>query len=150
MDGQSPCLFASLYHEWAVTPFLPILKLLLQDQRGENRKSAFMELKGMLVKNQKQNSVGEGRTDRCFSSTPINSARQDKVKQQPLRAAASRRRMSRNVEEAELLRVLQRRRRVMEDGREPSTSTQTQGTLQYHNPAQARPLFKLKPCVSTA
>lgn len=64
----------------------------------------------------------------CFSSVSINSAHQDRVKPQPLRAVASRRRRtSRNVEEAELLRVLQRRRRVMEDSREPSTSTQTQG-----------------------
>uniref|UniRef100_H3CD08 Shootin 2 n=1 Tax=Tetraodon nigroviridis TaxID=99883 RepID=H3CD08_TETNG len=68
------------------------------DQRNENRKSAIVELKGML----------------------------DQVKHQPLRGVAPRKRMSRNVEEAELLRVLQRRRRVMEDGREPNTSTQTQ------------------------
>lgn len=68
----------------------------------------------------------------CFSSISINSAHQDKVKQQPLRGVAPRTRMSRNVEEAELLRVLQRRRRVMEDSREPNTSTLTQGTLCCH------------------
>ncbi|XP_056883358.1 shootin-1 isoform X3 [Takifugu flavidus] len=66
------------------------------DQGGENRKSAIMELKGML----------------------------DKMKHQPLRREATRRGTVRNVEEAELLRVLRRRRRVMEDNWEPNAPTE--------------------------
>eukprot|EP00066_Takifugu_rubripes_P025839 XP_011615105.1 PREDICTED: shootin-1-like isoform X3 [Takifugu rubripes] len=67
------------------------------DQGGENRKSAIMELKGML----------------------------DKMEHQPLRREATRRGTVRNVEEAELLRVLRRRRRVMEDNWEPNAPTET-------------------------
>eukprot|EP00066_Takifugu_rubripes_P025836 XP_011615102.1 PREDICTED: shootin-1-like isoform X1 [Takifugu rubripes] len=66
------------------------------DQGGENRKSAIMELKGML----------------------------DKMEHQPLRREATRRGTVRNVEEAELLRVLRRRRRVMEDNWEPNAPTE--------------------------
>uniref|UniRef100_A0A674MD71 Shootin-1-like n=1 Tax=Takifugu rubripes TaxID=31033 RepID=A0A674MD71_TAKRU len=67
-----------------------------QDQGGENRKSAIMELKGML----------------------------DKMEHQPLRREATRRGTVWNVEEAELLRVLRRRRRVMEDNWEPNALTE--------------------------
>ncbi|XP_029696763.1 shootin-1 isoform X2 [Takifugu rubripes] len=66
------------------------------DQGGENRKSAIMELKGML----------------------------DKMEHQPLRREATRRGTVWNVEEAELLRVLRRRRRVMEDNWEPNALTE--------------------------
>lgn len=52
VDGQSPLLFGSVCHESPITACPPILKLFLQDQRSENRKSAIMELKGMLVKRQ--------------------------------------------------------------------------------------------------
>ncbi|XP_039679173.1 shootin-1 isoform X2 [Perca fluviatilis] len=59
-----------------------------KDQRSENRKSAIVELKGML----------------------------DNMKRQHLRRVPSRR--GRNVGEAELLQVLQRRRRVMGENRD--------------------------------
>lgn len=51
------------------------------------------------------------------------------MKRQQLRRVPSRRGPGRNVGEAELLMVLQRRRRVMGENQEPSSSTQTQGVL---------------------
>ncbi|XP_077961737.1 shootin-1 isoform X1 [Gasterosteus aculeatus] len=56
-----------------------------KDKRNENRKSAILELKGVL----------------------------DTVKRQQVRRVPSRRALDRNVREAELLQVLQRRRRAM-------------------------------------
>ncbi|XP_041635505.1 shootin-1 isoform X2 [Cheilinus undulatus] len=69
-----------------------------KDQRSENRKSAIQELKGML----------------------------DNIKRQPQHRLPSRRGMGRHVGEAELMQVLQRRRRAMGENRDPSSSTQTQ------------------------
>ncbi|XP_035531661.1 shootin-1 [Morone saxatilis] len=65
-----------------------------KDQRSENRKSAILELKGML----------------------------DNIKRQPHRRVPSRRGFGRHVGDAELLQVLQRRRRAMGE----NSSTQTQ------------------------
>uniref|UniRef100_I3K575 Shootin 2 n=1 Tax=Oreochromis niloticus TaxID=8128 RepID=I3K575_ORENI len=72
----------------------------IQDQKSDNRKSAILELKGML----------------------------DNMKRQHLRRVPSRRGTGRNVGEAELLMVLQRRRRAMGDNQEPPPSNQPQGT----------------------
>lgn len=58
MDGRSPRLLGSVYHKSAFPPFPPILKLFLQDQRGENRKSAIMELKGILVNMRWETHIG--------------------------------------------------------------------------------------------
>lgn len=69
-----------------------------KDQKNENRKSAVVELKGML----------------------------NNMKRQSHRRMPSRKGMGRNVGEAELLMVLQRRRRAMGDAQEPPSSTQTQ------------------------
>ncbi|XP_038851184.1 shootin-1-like [Salvelinus namaycush] len=69
-----------------------------RDQRIEKRKSAVLELKGML----------------------------DTIKHQGHRRAWSRNRFSRNVGEAELQMVLQRRRRAMADGQDtPSSAPST-------------------------
>ncbi|XP_071189627.1 shootin-1 isoform X2 [Salvelinus alpinus] len=69
-----------------------------RDQRIEKRKSAVLELKGML----------------------------DTIKHQGHRRAWSRNRFSRNVGEAELQMVLQRRRRAMGDGQDtPSSAPST-------------------------
>ncbi|XP_078132356.1 shootin-1 isoform X2 [Sander vitreus] len=65
-----------------------------KDQRSENRKSAIVELKGML----------------------------DNMKRQHLRRVPSRR--GRNVGEAELLQVLQRRRRAMGENRDQTQDPQ--------------------------
>ncbi|KAM3842417.1 shootin-1 [Diretmus argenteus] len=62
-----------------------------KEQRSDKRKSAVLELKGML----------------------------DTMKHQSHRRAPSRKRISRNVGEAELLLVLRRRRQAMGDGRDP-------------------------------
>ncbi|XP_033962225.1 shootin-1 isoform X2 [Pseudochaenichthys georgianus] len=67
------------------------------DQKSENRKSAILELKGML----------------------------DIMKHQKLRRVPSRRGMGRNVGEAELLQVLQRRRRAMGDQQDQTQEPQT-------------------------
>ncbi|XP_006805590.1 shootin-1 [Neolamprologus brichardi] len=72
-----------------------------KDQKSDNRKSAILELKGML----------------------------DNMTRQHLRRVPSRRGTGRNVGEAELLMVLQRRRRAMGDNQEPPPSNQPQGTL---------------------
>ncbi|XP_005751145.1 shootin-1 [Pundamilia nyererei] len=69
-----------------------------KDQKSDNRKSAILELKGML----------------------------DNMKRQHLRRVPSRRGTGRNVGEAELLMVLQRRRRAMGDNQEPPPSNQPQ------------------------
>ncbi|XP_063752328.1 shootin-1 isoform X2 [Eleginops maclovinus] len=68
-----------------------------KDQRSENRKSAILELKGML----------------------------DNIKRQNLRRVPSRRGIGRNVGEAELLQVLQRRRRAMGDQQDQAQDPQT-------------------------
>ncbi|KAK1890047.1 Shootin-1 [Dissostichus eleginoides] len=68
-----------------------------KDQKSENRKSAILELKGML----------------------------DNMKHQKLRRVPSRRGMGRNVGEAELLQVLQRRRRAMGDQQDQTQEPQT-------------------------
>ncbi|KAL6118460.1 uncharacterized protein ACO6RY_03258 [Pungitius sinensis] len=71
-----------------------------KDKRNENRKSAILELKGVL----------------------------DSVKRQQVRRVPSRRGLGRNVREAELLQVLQRRRRAMGEDqhqtREPTAGPQ--------------------------
>ncbi|XP_068584231.1 shootin-1 isoform X2 [Cebidichthys violaceus] len=67
-----------------------------KDQRSENRKSAIVELKGML----------------------------DNMKRQQLRKAPSRRGLGRNVGEAELLQVLQRRRRAMGENQDQTRDPQ--------------------------
>ncbi|XP_010780862.1 shootin-1 [Notothenia coriiceps] len=68
-----------------------------KDQKSDNRKSAILELKGML----------------------------DIMKHQKLRRVPSRRGMGRNVGEAELLQVLQRRRRAMGDQQDQTQEPQT-------------------------
>ncbi|MEQ2262092.1 hypothetical protein XENORESO_009836 [Xenotaenia resolanae] len=68
-----------------------------RDQRSENRKSAILELKGML----------------------------DNIKRQHLSRVPSRKGISRNVGEAELQLVLQRRRRVIGENQDQLTSAQT-------------------------
>ncbi|KAM6894188.1 shootin-1 [Lycodopsis pacificus] len=67
-----------------------------KDQRSENRKSAVVELKGML----------------------------DNMKRQQLRRAPSRRGLGRNGGEAELLQVLQRRRRAMGENQDQTRDPQ--------------------------
>ncbi|XP_049923933.1 shootin-1 isoform X2 [Epinephelus moara] len=67
-----------------------------KDQRSENRKSAIVELKGML----------------------------DTMKHQQLRRLPSRRVFGRNVGEAELLQVLQRRRRAMGENQDQTHDAQ--------------------------
>ncbi|PWA28839.1 hypothetical protein CCH79_00012849 [Gambusia affinis] len=69
----------------------------IQDQRSENRKSAVLELKGML----------------------------DNIKRQHLRRVPSRRGIGRNVGEAELQLVLQRRRRAMGENQDRQSSAPT-------------------------
>ncbi|XP_014842240.1 PREDICTED: shootin-1-like isoform X1 [Poecilia mexicana] len=68
-----------------------------KDQRSENRKSAVLELKGML----------------------------DNIKRQHLRRVPSRRGIGRNVGEAELQLVLQRRRRAMGENPDRQSSAPT-------------------------
>lgn len=51
------------------------------------------------------------------------------MKRQQHRRVPSRRGTGRNIGEAELLMVLQRRRRVMGENQDTSSSTQTQGML---------------------
>nr|XP_046236196.1 shootin-1 isoform X3 [Scatophagus argus] len=79
-----------------------------QDQRSENRKSAILELKGML----------------------------DNMKHQPHRRVSSRKGFGRNVGEAELLQVLQRRRRVIGENQDQPSSGQAQDP---HSGPQAVP-----------
>ncbi|XP_027894950.1 shootin-1 isoform X3 [Xiphophorus couchianus] len=68
-----------------------------RDQRSDNRKSAVLELKGML----------------------------DNIKRQHLRRVPSRRGIGRNVGEAELQQVLQRRRRAMGENQDRQSSAPT-------------------------
>ncbi|MEQ2171880.1 hypothetical protein GOODEAATRI_015124, partial [Goodea atripinnis] len=68
-----------------------------RDQRSENRKSAILELKGML----------------------------DNIKRQHLSRVPSRKGINRNVGEAELQLVLQRRRRAVGENQDQLTSAQT-------------------------
>ncbi|XP_032439981.1 shootin-1 isoform X1 [Xiphophorus hellerii] len=68
-----------------------------RDQRSDNRKSAVLELKGML----------------------------DNIKRQHLRRVPSRRGIGRNVGEAELQLVLQRRRRAMGENQDRQSSAPT-------------------------
>ncbi|XP_041840905.1 shootin-1 [Melanotaenia boesemani] len=69
-----------------------------KDQKSENRKSAILELKGML----------------------------DNIKRQHHRRVPSRRGFGRNVGEVELLSVLQKRRRAMGENNDQISSTQAQ------------------------
>lgn len=83
-------------------PTIPVLDddSAWKDQRSDNRKSAIVELKGVL----------------------------NNLKLKPHRRVSSRRGLGRNVGENELLSVLQRRRRVMGDGTEPMEPTPAQST----------------------
>lgn len=68
LDGQSPPPVCAVYRDSACPPNP---ELFLQDQGSENRKSAIMELKGMLVR---MPHIGVLRPPLCFWSLSINSA----------------------------------------------------------------------------
>uniref|UniRef100_A0A8C7T2X5 Shootin-1 n=1 Tax=Oncorhynchus mykiss TaxID=8022 RepID=A0A8C7T2X5_ONCMY len=87
------------------------------DQRIEKRKSAVLELKGML----------------------------DTIKHQGHRRAWSRNRFSRNVGEAELQMVLQRRRRAMADGQDtlsPQPGSPAAGALPWAGESGSTPVLR--------
>uniref|UniRef100_A0A8C9ZA98 Shootin-1-like n=1 Tax=Sander lucioperca TaxID=283035 RepID=A0A8C9ZA98_SANLU len=83
-----------------------------KDQRSENRKSAIVELKGML----------------------------DNMKRQHLCRVPSRR--SRNVGEAELLQVLQRRRRAMGENRDQTQGTLSSGDVPWAGESGSAPVLR--------
>uniref|UniRef100_A0A8C7FFI9 Shootin-1 n=1 Tax=Oncorhynchus kisutch TaxID=8019 RepID=A0A8C7FFI9_ONCKI len=87
-----------------------------RDQRIEKRKSAVLELKGML----------------------------DTIKHQGHRRAWSRNRFSRNVGEAELQMVLQRRRRAMADGQDTLSSpgSPAAGALPWAGESGSTPVLR--------
>uniref|UniRef100_A0A674MAI3 Shootin-1-like n=1 Tax=Takifugu rubripes TaxID=31033 RepID=A0A674MAI3_TAKRU len=68
----------------------------------------------------------------------------DKMEHQPLRREATRRGTVWNVEEAELLRVLRRRRRVMEDNWEPNALTELEpvGSLARAGESSSTPVLR--------
>lgn len=102
---------------------------VLQDQRSENRKSAILELKEVLVIYRKYFLLCKDKGYlnlfwSKFSDLPLKGS----IKRQHHRREPSRRGISKNVGEAELLMVLQRRRKVMAETQDSSSSTQTCGT----------------------